>query len=606
MRSVLPCLLLAVLMVCSPSAFAADPQPYEVTLEPTGNTALDTALKDASQLISLQKTAPVGPFALVTRAREDLNRFQQAQNSFGYYKAKVTLTIDGKPLDDPQLPDLLERAPADPPVKVGASFELGPQFHLGRIDIEGDVPPEARNSLGLSPGAPAIAADVLTAQQRLLTAIREAGHPLAKVDLPPVTLQPDQNLLNVTFRVDAGPYANIGRIEITGLKTVNEDYIRRRLLLQSGQRFSPIRVEQARQDLASIGVFSVVRISPGEHLDPNGTIPVVIDVTERPLHSVDVGAAYSTDLGVNLNAGWHHRNLFGNAEQLNITGGIQLGGNDVVKPGYNLGVQFLKPDFLMRDQTLEIDLGAIKQSLEAYDQRALTQKIAINRKLLAHWTVSIGLSGEQEEITQEGVERQYELIGLPMSVRFDNTNSLLDPTSGFRAAILLTPTQSLGHNNATFVIGQISGSAYFDLSGGGRSVIAMRGLTGKAFGVDLFSLPPDQRFYAGGSGTVRGFRYQSVGPQFPDGNPTGGTAISAGSLELRQRILDKYGVVAFVDAGQVTANGAPFTSNWRVGAGIGARYYTSIGPIRLDVAIPLNREPHGDAFELYIGIGQAF
>ena len=606
MRSVLPCLLLAVLMVCSPSAFAADPQPYEVTLEPTGNTALDTALKDASQLISLQKTAPVGPFALVTRAREDLNRFQQAQNSFGYYKAKVTLTIDGKPLDDPQLPDLLERAPADPPVKVGASFELGPQFHLGRIDIEGDVPPEARNSLGLSPGAPAIAADVLTAQQRLLTAIREAGHPLAKVDLPPVTLQPDQNLLNVTFRVDAGPYANIGRIEITGLKTVNEDYIRRRLLLQSGQRFSPIRVEQARQDLASIGVFSVVRISPGEHLDPNGTIPVVIDVTERPLHSVDVGAAYSTDLGVNLNAGWHHRNLFGNAEQLNITGGIQLGGNDVVKPGYNLGVQFLKPDFLMRDQTLEIDLGAIKQSLEAYDQRALTQKIAINRKLLAHWTVSIGLSGEQEEITQEGVERQYELIGLPMSVRFDNTNSLLDPTSGFRAAILLTPTQSLGHNNATFVIGQISGSAYFDLSGGGRSVIAMRGLTGKAFGVDLFSLPPDQRFYAGGSGTVRGFRYQSVGPQFPDGNPTGGTAVSAGSLELRQRILDKYGVVAFVDAGQVTANGAPFTSNWRVGAGIGARYYTSIGPIRLDVAIPLNREPHGDAFELYIGIGQAF
>ncbi len=606
MRSVLPCLLLAVLMVCSPSAFAADPQPYEVTLEPTGNTALDTALKDASQLISLQKTAPVGPFALVTRAREDLNRFQQAQNSFGYYKAKVALTIDGKPLDDPQLPDLLERAPADPPVKVGASFELGPQFHLGRIDIEGDVPPEARNSLGLSPGAPAIAADVLTAQQRLLTAIREAGHPLAKVDLPPVTLQLDQNLLNVTFRVDAGPYANIGRIEITGLKTVNEDYIRRRLLLQSGQRFSPIRVEQARQDLASIGVFSVVRISPGEHLDPNGTIPVVIDVTERPLHSVDVGAAYSTDLGVNLNAGWHHRNLFGNAEQLNITGGIQLGGNDVVKPGYNLGVQFLKPDFLMRDQTLEIDLGAIKQSLEAYDQRALTQKIAINRKLLAHWTVSIGLSGEQEEITQEGVERQYELIGLPMSVRFDNTNSLLDPTSGFRAAILLTPTQSLGHNNATFVIGQISGSAYFDLSGGGRSVIAMRGLTGKAFGVDLFSLPPDQRFYAGGSGTVRGFRYQSVGPQFPDGNPTGGTAISAGSLELRQRILDKYGVVAFVDAGQVTANGAPFTSNWRVGAGIGARYYTSIGPIRLDVAIPLNREPHGDAFELYIGIGQAF
>jgi translocation and assembly module TamA len=129
---------------------------------------------------------------------------------------------------------------------------------------------------------------------------------------------------------------------------------------------------------------------------------------------------------------------------------------------------------------------------------------------------------------------------------------------------------------------------------------------GKAFGADLFSLPPDQRFYAGGSATVRGFRYQSVGPQFPSGRPTGGTAISAGSVELRQRILEHYGVVAFVDAGQVTADGSPFTSNWRVGAGIGARYYTSIGPIRLDVAIPVNRQPHGDAFELYLGIGQAF
>ena len=132
-------------------------------------------------------------------------------------------------------------------------------------------------------------------------------------------------------------------------------------------------------------------------------------------------------------------------------------------------------------------------------------------------------------------------------------------------------------------------------------MLALRGLVGKAFGANQFSLPPDQRFYAGGSGTVRGFRYQSVGPQFPDGKPTGGTAVSAGSVEFRQRILGSYGVVAFVDAGQVTANGAPFTGDWRVGAGVGARYYTSIGPIRLDVAVPLNRQPNGDSFELYIG-----
>jgi translocation and assembly module TamA len=278
----------------------------------------------------------------------------------------------------------------------------------------------------------------------------------------------------------------------------------------------------------------------------------------------------------------------------------------VQKPGYNFGIQFIKPDFLRRDQSLQIDLDAIKQSLDAYDQRALLQKIEIDRKLSEHWTVGFGLSGEQEEISQEGVDKRYNLVGMPLSVKFDNTNDLLDPTRGFRAALLVTPTQSLGTPNATFTIAQLSGSTYFDLTGGGRTVIAARGLVGKAFGADQFALPPDQRFYAGGSATVRGYRYQSVGPQFADGNPTGGTAVGAGSIELRQRILENYGIVGFIDAGQVTANGSPFTSNWHVGAGIGARYYTSIGPIRLDVAVPLNREAHGDAFELYIGIGQAF
>ena len=210
---------------------------------------------------------------------------------------------------------------------MAVAFDPGPLFHLGRVTIEGEVPAAARDQLGLAPGAPAVAADVLAAQQRLLTAIREAGHPLAKVELPPVDLHPGEHLLDVTFRVTEGPYADIGAIQITGLKTVNEDYVRRRLLLRSGQRYSPTQLQAAREDLAGIGVFSVVRIEPGEHVDPDGTIPILIDVTERPLHSVDVGAAYSTDLGVNATVGWHHRNLFGNAEQLNLTAGIQLGGN---------------------------------------------------------------------------------------------------------------------------------------------------------------------------------------------------------------------------------------------------------------------------------------
>ena len=238
-----------------------------------------------------------------------------------------------------------------------------------------------------------MAADVLAAQGRLLDALRADGHPLAKVPVPLAILHPDENRLDIDFQPDAGPKADIGPINLTGLKDMNEFFVRRRLLLHQGEPYSPQAIENARQDLNSIGVFSVVRADPASALDPAGQLPITFDLTERPLHAVDLGAAYSTDLGITFTTAWHDRNLFGNAEQLNLTAGTTSGGNASVKPGYQAGIQFLKPDFLARDQTLEVSLNAIKQSLQAYDQTALLEKIGLSRKLSPYWTASLGLSG---------------------------------------------------------------------------------------------------------------------------------------------------------------------------------------------------------------------
>jgi translocation and assembly module TamA len=587
-------------------ALAADPQPYSVTLKPTGDSALDSALRDSATLISLQDKAPVGGFALVQRARQDLDRFQAVMQSYGYYAANIELTIAGRPISDPELPDIIGRLPADPKAEVAASFTPGQQFHLGQVRIDGAIPADAREKLGLNSGAPAVAADVLAARDRLLAAVREDGYPLARVELAPVTLRPAEHLIDVVFNAETGPRADLGPISVTGLDAMHEDFVRQRLMIHEGEQFSPTALDEAREDLMGLGVFSMVRMEPAGQLNAQGNLPITVELTERKLHAVDMGVAYSTDLGVNVNAGWHHRNLFGNAEQLNLTGSVQLGGSAVTEPGYRFGAQFLKPDFLARDQQLELDLTALKQSLKAYDQTALIEQALLIRKFSPHWSGSIGLLGVQERVKQQGISTRYNLLGVPIVARYDSTNSQLDPTTGIRASVGVTPTQSLGSPGATFVVMQASGSTYLDLTGAGRSVVALRGLVGKVAGAGVFSLPPDQRFYAGGSSTVRGYRYQSVGPQFPDETPTGGNAIAAGTIELRQRILDKYGVVGFIDAGQVTANGAPFTSAWRVGAGVGFRYYTSIGPIRADVAVPLNKAPGGDSFELYLGLGQAF
>jgi translocation and assembly module TamA len=175
----------------------------------------------------------------------------------------------------------------------------------------------------------------------------------------------------------------------------------------------------------------------------------------------------------------------------------------------------------------------------------------------------------------------------------------------------VAPTWSQGHPSAEFLIVQGTVAYYLDLqsflrTAPGRSVLALRGIAGLASGASTYSLPPDQRFYAGGSGTVRGYRYQGVGPQFPDGTPIGGTAMSAGSVEYRQRIGTNFGMAVFVDAGKVADSLDPFGGEYRAGAGAGVRYYTPIGALRFDLAVPIGRRPGDDKFEIYIGIGQAF
>ena len=598
------------LTFAAPRSQAADPQPYTVNLGKTGNGALDQALHDSSDLVSLRESAPAGPFALIERARTDAGRLVAAMHSFGYYKGSVSITIAGHGLQDGDLPDLLRRAPANPPVTVTVAPQPGPLFHIRKVEIKGALPAQARARLGLAPGAPARAQDVLMAQTRLLDALRTEGYALAKVSAPMVIEDPAANSLDVTYTVNTGPRVDFGEISIKGLHAVNPDFVKKRLLIRPGEQFSPQALEKARADLSSLGVFASVRATTSDKLDAAGRLPIEFDVVERPAHSVSFGAAYSTDLGAGLTTTWSDRNLFGNAEQLNLSAGVQGGGTVEHGPAYDVSAQFIKPDFLYRNQSLQADLGAVKQNLLAYDQNALSADVLLKRTFLTHWSGSIGLSGEAERIAQEGITRNYTLIGLPLTVKYDSTNSLLDPTSGVRAAALVTPTYSLGGSNATFVLMQLSGSTYLDMSSlwnkPGRSVVALRGLLGTAEGASQFELPPDQRFYAGGSGTVRGYKYQSIGPHFADGNPEGGTSIVAGSLEFRQRILSDYGFAAFLDGGQVSASGSPFDDSLRFGAGIGARYYTSFGPIRLDIAVPLTRIPNGGTFEIYLGIGQAF
>jgi translocation and assembly module TamA len=650
------CALIGLMLGFAPLVRAADPQPYKVDRFSTGQSAMDATLRATSDLVTLRTTAPVGSYGLIARARGDIDRLKTVLESYGYYDSKGIIKIDGLALNDPRLPDELAALPKKRDAHVQVSFELGPLYHLRKITIEGELPPSTQAKFTLTTGDPAVASNVLAAGTRVLAALEEEGYAFAKVDPPVAYEDKTEPVLDVTYHVETGPKLNVGHIYIEGLKRTHESLVRRRLLLHTGELYRASVVEHARADLLSpeLGVFAAITVKVGKAVDDTGGIPITFQVRERLRHTFGVSAAYSTDLGGSGGINWGDRDMLGNAEQFNVATSVTgLGGSSTNGLGYDVPIKYILPDFGRRDQSLQFGVEAVKEDLIAYDQTALKFGVTLIRKINKLWTVSAGVTATEENVNQV-VEIQttcnvtvatqsncpasdvvalpdrqtynYSLVGLPLTASYDSTNLLLpieDPTHGMRDSVSIVPTLSLGHTKAMFLITTIKAAAYFDLdhllsTDPGRSVLAARALIGVAGGASVDSLPPDQRFFGGGSASIRGYPYQGVGPYFPIVSakdsvigyttyPVGATTISAAGLEYRQRFGQRWGGAFFVDGGQVGSNLSLYPSNPYIGVGAGVRYYTPIGPIRLDIAFPLKRyDSDPQAFQVYVGLGQAF
>ena len=540
---------MALLAALAAPAWAADPVSYKVDHFSTGDGTMDATLRATSDLVALRTSAPVSPYALIARARSDGERLKTVVESYGYYESKITIKIDGMALNDPGLAEHLNALPKKQDAHVQITFKLGALYHLRNITIDGELPISAQSAFTLKTGEAAVADTVLAAGAHLLAALEEQGYAFAKVDPPVAYEDKTQPLLDVTFHVDAGPRVNIGEIHFTGLKRVHESLLRRRLLLHTGELFRASAVERARADLLSpsIGVFAAVSVKVGTAVDATGGVPITFEMRERLRRTFGVSGAYSTDLGGSTTLSWGNRDVFGNAEQFSVSASITgLGGSATNGLGYDLPVKYILPDFGHRDQSLQFAVEALKQDLIAYDQTAIKTGVTLTRKLNGYWTVSAGVAASEEHINQivsvtqtatldtttdttvitdtaDRMTFDYTLLGLPLVISYNSTNlasPLDDPTHGVNDSVTVVPTHALGHSHATFLITTIKAATYFDLDHllptvPGRSVLALRGLIGSAEGASVDGLPPDQRFYGGGSASIRGYPYQSVGPYFP-------------------------------------------------------------------------------------------
>ncbi len=595
---------------------AAGARTAGITLKIIGDQRMADELNKLSKDLDKDEPLSGDGLSLLQAVQARRARMAAALRSRGFYDARVTAVVANQPVDEPAALDAIEARPESEKIDFDINVATGPVYRVADLNIEGPsnvvgYPPLDLSKLSLRQDAPADAAKILATEKEILEVVRGEGYALATISHRNIVIDHATREAHVTFVVQAGPTATMGPVRFSGTKKIDADYLQKRVPFEHGEPYTPGKVSALRDRLMSLGVFSAVRIKPADRLDNKGELPIDVELQDRLPRTIGFGLNYETQLGAGVNAYWMHRNLFGEAESLKISAAVNNifnGSSYFGDFGYAFKADFRKPDWWLSGQDATANAAAVNEIFPAYRRKALTFGVGLDRVLSPHWEVKAGLSSEWSQITRYGITGYYNLYGLPMQAILNEADSLIDATHGYRMVLDLTPYVDAINHDDIFAIARLTGTAYVNVSGDGRSVLAGRASVGTIPGGTNAAIPFDKLFYAGGGGSVRGFAYQSAGPRDAFNNPLGGASLVEANLEFRQRIGKSFGAVAFIDSGSAYTETFPNFADLspRIGAGAGVRYYTSFGPARLDVGVPLNPRPGDAPFGVYVSLGQAF
>ena len=552
---------------------------------------------------------------IALRADEDEALAVRLLRSEGYYDAAAISAIE-------QLPEQPGR------LRVTITAAPGNRYNLGDIQVTGPgtAPPGlAREALALESGQPIVAADVEAAEANVLLRLPQQGYPFAEIGLRDIELDPETRLGAYTLPVEPGPRASFRNITTEGNLAFGQEHVELLARFETGQLYDRRLVDDVREAMVSTRLFDSVSaetVRTGE-AGPDGTeyVDILVRQEAGPARSLDASVGYSTGEGLRAEAAWEHRNLFPPEGSLRIAA---IGGT----AEQQLAIRFRRNNWGQRDRALLFQFEAGQRDYEAFQGYTTRLYGLISRESTPiwqkRWTYAVGaeiLATNESRVGRARISLSdaYFIGGLIGQLGYDRSNSLLDPTSGFRLLARVNPEASLRDGADFYFRSLIEGSAYYPM---GDFVLAGRVRFGSITGVPRDALAPSRRFYAGGGGSVRGFGFQELGPREilpnpdfdpadPDAEPAtiavplGGRSLAEFALEGRYR-FGNYGVVAFVDAGQVYEAEYPTFSSMRFGVGVGGRIYTNFGPIRIDVATPIDRRQGESRISIYVSIGQAF
>ena len=570
---------------------------------PGASGNFEQRLQDASLVISTAREGEGTAQDLLAAAQADYARMVGVLYAQGYYGGEVRIRVNGQEaaeIPPLQAPDEIER--------IDIIVTRGKAFRFDRARVA-PLPRGAELPEDFRVGRRAKGDLVTSATRAGVTAWREAGHAKASVAGQDIVADHATSRLSVDVALDPGPSLRFGELVIDPgdePSAVREGRIRKIAGLPTGKTFSPEQQQEAADRLRRSGAFRSVVIQEAETPNPDGTLDMRTRVVDAEPRRIGAGAELGSSEGVTLSGFWLHRNLLGGAERLRLdamVGGI--GGRDGGLD-YRLGARIDRPATFSRDTGAFLLANIEQEDEESFRERRAEIGGGITHRFSGETTAEAGLTYRYSQIKDDLGKRELQHLLVPLRGTTDQRDDLLNPKDGVYLDLTVTPFLRLDESAA--------GSRffadlrdYFTFGASGGVTLAGRAQLGSIVGANVRDIPANMLFYSGGAGTVRGQRYESLGVDLPGGGTVGGRSFAGFSGELRTMVSENFQAGAFADTGYVGEEAlGTGEGEWHSGAGLGGRYFTAVGPIRFDIATPIDGEEVGSQVEIYIGIGQAF
>jgi translocation and assembly module TamA len=559
----------------------------------------DKGLRQAiERYIGETKRPPQSRFEARRRAEEAAEDAVVVLRSEGYYAYQITsdLTEDEKP---------------KPLVRI----DPGPRFAIADPQVLWNLPvPDAKavsnavTSMGLKPGEPGRAAEVVAAEGRILAALQQNGYADAKAEPREVVVDHADHSVRPTFRIEARDLVRLDGLQVQTDGRTNPRWVGYLAPWKPGEAYAPDKVAELERRLLDTGVYNSVTVSLAPKPDDKGLRPVIVSLSDRPKASVSLGGSYSTREGPGVNGRYSMYNRLGRADTITIAAQYA----SILK---RVDFDVSLPHWRKAQHTLRFGATAYQDDTDAFREKDVGVHADLEHRFGKTSFFTYGLSADYSDADEKtlvvdqivAVNRKLGILTGLARLSLDRSDDPLDPKKGWRLDGRLEPTFGTGDDTLAYAKVQAQVTAYLPVSRTGSTVLAGRLKLGTIISaVGTPDIPASRRFFAGGGGSIRGYAYQGVGPRFPDGTPIGGQSLIEASAEVRQKLGQRLGLVAFVDAGTVSAQKYPDFRTASVGAGVGARYDLGFGPLRADIGVPLNRRKGDSPFQIYISIGQSF